>query len=70
MMSASIDPKDNNNNDGVRETVSILLMLIGAVLIILYASPMLAAGIFLLIMSVVIDPGVPHKKTYEKEKEE
>ena len=70
MMSASIDPKDNKNNDGVRETVSLLLMLIGTVLITLYASPMLALGILLLVMSVIIDPGNTHKKTYEREKEE
>ena len=70
MMSASIDPKDNKNNDGVRETVSLLLMCIGTILITLYASPMLALGILLLVMSVIIDPGNTHKKTYEHEKEE
>lgn len=52
MSSAVIDP---NNNDGRKETVSLLLMLIGAVLIAVSASPLLAAGIFALILGVLVN---------------
>lgn len=59
MSSAVIDP---NRNDGSRETISLLLMLIGTLLIILSASPMLAAGIFILVMSILVNMPKPNNE--------